>query len=84
MIRTLSKSLEEDRELWRARRAKEIGEGGGIEDGGKGKGKSQVNGKNGTEEEGLGDLESRFKQDVVLLHALWTGKCRCVVGPSFN
>lgn len=78
LIRTLGKSLEADRDLWRARRAKEAGEGSGAvaEDGGKGKGKSQAKGKNEAEEDGPGDLEGKFKQDVVLLHALWTGKCR--------
>ncbi|KAG8778681.1 hypothetical protein FRC12_024858 [Ceratobasidium sp. 428] len=63
LMRTLGKCLEVDREMWRARRAKE-------EEGEKGKDKAPP------ENEGPGDLETKFKQDVVLLHALWAGKCR--------
>ncbi|KAG9080881.1 hypothetical protein FRC06_006034, partial [Ceratobasidium sp. 370] len=62
LIRTLGKCLEVDREMWRVRRAKE------AEEGETGKEKSQ------SENEGPGDLEAKFKQDVVLLHALWAGK----------
>ncbi|KAG9127065.1 hypothetical protein FRC07_000786 [Ceratobasidium sp. 392] len=64
LLRTLTKCLEADREMWRVRRAKE------AEEGEKGKEKTQP------ESEGPGDLETKFKQDVVLLHALWAGKCR--------
>ncbi|KAG8713267.1 hypothetical protein FRC08_013477 [Ceratobasidium sp. 394] len=64
LIRTLGKCLEADREMWRVRRAKE------AEEGEKGKEGPQ------SENEGPGDLEAKFKQDVVLLHALWTGKHR--------
>ncbi|KAB5591556.1 hypothetical protein CTheo_4985 [Ceratobasidium theobromae] len=82
LIRTLGKCLDADRELWRERKAQEGGgEGqshgsGGPVDTGKGKRAAQAGGKPGPDNDGLKNLESRFKQDVALLHALWTGKCR--------
>ncbi|CAE6501881.1 unnamed protein product [Rhizoctonia solani] len=65
LVRTLGKCLEADREMWRERRDQETNES----DSGKGKGKPLAG-------DTSKDLESRFKHDVVLLHALWTGKCR--------
>ncbi|KAJ1301149.1 hypothetical protein OPQ81_003561 [Rhizoctonia solani] len=72
LVRTLAKCLEADREMWRERREQEAN----GSDSGKGKGKAQPPGKSPTDKDASKDLESRFKQDVVLLHALWAGKCR--------
>lgn len=87
LVRTLGKCLEVDRELWRVRRAEEGNDGpnegmGAAEDTGKGKAKAQSNGKSGVDNDGSRDLESKFKQDVVLLHALWIGKCRYAWSPN--
>ncbi|KAH7337575.1 hypothetical protein B0J17DRAFT_663449 [Rhizoctonia solani] len=70
LVRTLAKCLEADREMWRERREHE-----GESDSGKGKGKAQPARKS-PDSDPSKDLESRFKHDVVLLHALWAGKCR--------
>ncbi|CAE6499160.1 unnamed protein product [Rhizoctonia solani] len=65
LVRTLGKCLEADREMWRERRDQENGS-----DSGKGKSTRKPLADD------TKDLESRFKHDVVLLHALWAGKCR--------
>ncbi|CAE6426400.1 unnamed protein product [Rhizoctonia solani] len=70
LVRTLAKCLDADREMWRERREHE-----GESDSGKGKGKAQPAEKSPDNDASM-DLESRFKHDVVLLHALWAGKCR--------
>ncbi|KAF8752149.1 Telomerase activating protein Est1 [Rhizoctonia solani] len=72
LIRSLAKCLEVDREMWRERREQEAS----GDDSGKGKGKAEPAGKPSADNDASKDLESRFKQDVVLLHALWAGKCR--------
>ncbi|CAE6461003.1 unnamed protein product [Rhizoctonia solani] len=72
LVRTLAKCLEADREMWRERREQEAS----GDDSGKGKGKAEPVGKSSIDNDTSKDLESRFKQDVVLMHALWTGKCR--------
>ncbi|KAF8688627.1 Telomerase activating protein Est1, partial [Rhizoctonia solani] len=72
LIRSLAKCLEVDREMWRERREQEAS----GDDSGKGKSKAEPAGKPSADNDASKDLESRFKQDVVLLHALWAGKCR--------
>ncbi|CAE6366101.1 unnamed protein product [Rhizoctonia solani] len=69
LVRTLGKCLDADREMWRERKDQEMN----GSDSSKGKGKSA--GKTLADDTSK-DLESRFKHDVVLLHALWSGKCR--------
>ncbi|KAG8690558.1 hypothetical protein FRC11_010745 [Ceratobasidium sp. 423] len=73
LVRTLAKCLEADREMWRERREQEANGEGDV---GKGKGKAQPAGKSPIDNDASKDLEGRFKQDIVLLHALWAGKCR--------
>ncbi|CAE7092886.1 unnamed protein product [Rhizoctonia solani] len=70
LVRTLGKCLEADREMWRGRKDHEV-------NGGEGKGNGEVQSEEKpVVDDTSKDLESRFKHDVVLLHALWAGKCR--------
>ncbi|CAE6439971.1 unnamed protein product [Rhizoctonia solani] len=72
LVRTLAKCLEADREMWKERREQELS----GDDLGKGKDKEDSAEKPCTDNDASKDLESRFKHDVVLMHALWAGKCR--------